>query len=535
MDERLSVEETPDGLQVHYAGRALYGSRPRSSAVRRVDAREIPPGSLVLWLSPGVWHGADELIARAGEASTIVAVEADPVLASLSERTLQTIPIRFVRATAGELVGALRDAGVHRLRRVIEVTTSGGAILNRERYRDLVRLLDREIRVFWQNRLTLAAFGRLWLRNTIRNLPRLADARPIVPVSQPAFVCGAGPSLDEALSVLERVRGRVLLVCVDTALPVLHAHGLRPDLVVALEGQLANVYDFLTVPTRAYRLIADLSSAPAAIRLHEEVSWTATRFAPVSLLERLRMAVPALEPLHPYGSVGVAAVAVAMRAASGPVFTAGLDFAVRRGSTHARGAPAYRHALVTCDRLAPPLDATVGARLIRLPGTDDEVLTTLVLKGYAEELQRLIVSSERAAFAVAPFGLPYGARSVSPGEAVELISGLGSRSARPDGAEREPGESREAKERLLELARNELGMLERAQISTAEHLPVELDYLACEIPDLIAGFADPDGTERIVPLPLTRAGRARLAVVRDYYLGQWDTTTRRLEATLRRP
>lgn len=530
MDERLSVDETPDGLQVHYKGRPLYGRLPRSSAVRRI-APEIAPGTLVLWLSPVVWHGVDELLARCGEASALLAVEADDVLYELSDRTRVTTKIPLVRATPHEVVAALRSIGERRVRRVVEVTTSGAALTNRARYRELVAILDREIRVFWQNRLTLAAFGRLWLRNLIRNLPRLADARALGVVDLPAVVCGAGPSLDASIPLIEEARSRLLLVTVDTALPVLAAHGVQPDLVVALEGQLANVYDFLGTPDRGYRLVADLASAPAAVRLHREVSWTLTRFAPFHVFDRLGTAVRHVVPIDPYGSVGVAAVAVALRATKGALYTAGLDFAVRRGVTHARGAPASRHALVTCTRLNPPRDATVGARLLRASGPKGPVLTTLVLSGYAEELSRLLGSSGRDAYAIEPSGLAHGASPVSVRAARDsLISGPSARSAKVDScADDQPTPVRA----LGEIARREIDLLRRADLANADRLPPEIDYLAAEVPELIASFAGDDGA--IVLLPPSRDTRARLQVVRDYYVSQWTATARRIDATLRRP
>ncbi len=530
MTPELVLEETPNGCQVHFQGRALYGPRPIPDAGRRVSAVPVASGTLIVWPSPVLWHGWRELAARLVPDCAVLAFEADPILRELARRHQpEDARITLAPASLSAAIDALRRAGEHRYRRVLEISTTASALTHRPRYRNLVAALEREVRVFWQNRMTLAAMGRLWLSNAIANIPQLARAAAAAPRVGPAVVCGAGPSLEEAIPLIRAERSRMTLIAVDTALPVLGSHGLTPDLAVALEGQLANAYDFLPVAARDYQLVTDLSACPAVARLHPRATWTVAEFAPFSLIARLA-ALPGVQwALPPLGSVGVAAVRVALDLGCSPVVCAGLDFAVSPGMTHARGAPAYLTAIFRADRLHPVPDPALGARLIVLPGQRGRVQSTLVLQGYAGELARLV--GERSdVYAVEPFGLPFGAKALSARDAGMILGDSPPAAARndPAGATATAGVS--VGPTLAGFARSELSYLtEFARALSGDggepiEVPQTLDYLACEAPDQIMSFAGqvrlrrPDG-------PTWR----RLRVAADYYIDRWRTTLDLLE------
>ena len=528
MAQELVLEDTPHGLQVYYDGRRLYGQRPAEDAARRVTARIIASGSLVIWPSPVVWHGWRELSERVDDQSLVIAIESDPVLFELARRHLPADDSRLllIRATPEGAVKALRRLGEHRLRRVVEISTTGSALLHRDTYRLIARIVEREIRVFWQNRMTLSALGRLWVRNAIANLPELIPGRPTPQLPGPAIVCGAGPSFDASIDVIRRVRKLVSLVAVDTALPVLAGHDIVPDVVVALEGQIANLHDFLGAGRSTYHLIADLTSTPVVPRRHERVSWTVTRFAPFSLIDRLAMLLGSDAPLPPLGSVGVAAVSLAAAMGASPIICTGLDFAVLPGTTHARGAPSYRTAMGRSDRLHPVPDPALGARMITAPGAGGQVLTTLVLKGYADELAA-IVGLRDDIYAAAPFGLPYGARPVAPHDVASLVARAGG--PRLDAVDSPADSSRRpSNAELRRFVRNEIADLQRYVSSISRQsdgeLPPSLDYLMCETPDRITSFAG-----NVATLPPDEGARRRLHVAAEYYKERWETALRLLE------
>ncbi|MCK4513707.1 MAG: DUF115 domain-containing protein, partial [Spirochaetaceae bacterium] len=336
----LSLVETSDGLQVILDGRALYDDRPAVNATRKAQSLPVQAQTLYLLASPVAWHGVAELLSLLPDDSAILAVEADPVLLELSRRLLPeelSGPKVMLSAADPESIrtalggSPTNRAGLSRFRRVREITFCRGALLNRPRYREIREALEQEIRIIWQNRLTLSAMGRLWVANVIRNLPRLADAVQLPTLHGAVIVCGAGPSLSASIPLLQADRGALTILAVDTALPPLVQRGITPDFVVAIEGQLANLYDFLPVGKRNYTLVADLSSAPSVVELHDpkQIAWVSSRFAEISLLDRITAAGLPLCAIPPLGSVGVAAVHIAFTLTDGPVLFTGLDFAFR--------------------------------------------------------------------------------------------------------------------------------------------------------------------------------------------------------------
>jgi hypothetical protein len=520
----LALEDTPHGLQVHYNGRRLYGPHPRDAAIRRAQSLTSQPNTLVIWPSPLVWHGLDEALGRLGPSGAIIAVECDPVLHELARRQMPTRHRERLALELGsstDVVSRIRQWGEHRFRRVVELTTSASARFHRDRYRAVVSAVEREIRVFWQNRLTLSAMGRLWLRNIIRNIPRLLSSRPLPVVRGTAIVCGAGPSLEAALPFITRHRDRLTIVAVDTAVPILDSQRCVPDVVIALEGQLANVYDFLPILRRDYRLLADLSSSPAVLELHDTWSSTVTAFAPLSLLDRLAALPGVGTRLQPLGSVGVAATRLALQLGASPLLLTGLDFAVLPGKTHSRGAPAYLHGFSRGSRTSPPRDAALGARLItadddggRFGSHSADVHTTLVLQGYAQELRRVVARRDDV-YVVEPIGLNIGARPLSNDEASAMLRGHDSLVAGPTA----PGTTPSA-DALAGFVRNELRLLTELEPSSiGDDLPRALDYLACELSDRIESM----GT-RVRLGSLDAGSRARVRVARDYYVDRWSAT-----------
>jgi len=525
VDRELVLEETPNGLQVTYNRRRLYGRNPEDDAARRVRATSIPPQTLVLWLSPVLWHGWCELRPLLQEGSAVLAVEVDPVLLELAGRRQPAGEdnVRLARATVAGVVRVLRDLGQHRFRRVIEISTTGSALLHRQTYRVVRDTLDREIRVFWQNRLTITRMGKLWLRNMVRNIPALVDSTHLSARSAlgPAIVCGAGPSLESALPFLKEYRARFTLIAVDTALAILASHAVTPDFVVGLEGQLANAYDFLPVPSRDYRLLADLTSCSVVPELHPQTSWSFTAFAPFSIMERIRMLGGVSLEMPPLGSVGVSAGYVALELGASPVIFTGLDFAVLPGKTHARGAPAYLHGFIHSDRLHRGIDPGIGARLLELNAALPASRTTLVLKGYADELATL-VRKRNDCYVLEPIGIDIAAKPVSVADAGSL---LGSASAAATWSTPAHGQT-DCRAQLASFIRKEIENLESfdQDLDSLDSLPETVDYLACEVTDRITRLAD-----RVDVLPLDPSSRSRLRAASHYYRRRWDVSLALLE------
>jgi hypothetical protein len=280
----------------------------------------------------------------------MLCVEADPALAALARESIPATlsasgKVAFIESASPEEV-AMRARSMGRFRAASSIALSGGEALNAELYRRMAALVSADIESGWRNRAALMVMGRLWMRNILANVAALPSIRPEAPPRFPgaAFVCGAGPSLEDALPFIVAHRESLSLVACDTALGSLLQSGIEPDLLVCLEGQAHNLSDFTPLGNRPLRSIADLSSHPATFRAlagTKHLSFAAFTDSPfLRRLERTldSLALPYLA-MPPLGSVGVHAVHLARRLARGPVFAVGLDFSFEPGKTHARGSP----------------------------------------------------------------------------------------------------------------------------------------------------------------------------------------------------
>jgi hypothetical protein len=264
------------------------------------------------------------------------------------------------------LAGILQIPGPQRRVRSVRFCTIPSEY--RGDYDQLESDASRIIRQWWRNHSTSLYMAPLWIRNIIQNLmdaekgiggsdvgeleKRIAGRR--------VLLCGAGASLEDYLDSSGEEIDACCLAAVDTAVPVLLEHGLVPELVFMLEGQFANMDDFICssgfeVLNRADSLlIHDISSHPPTLRRFEKKLALVSRFAPSSLFDALSSITRGvLADLPPLGSVGVAALYILVRYSSAEIVFCGFDFAFPRGKTHAIMSPPHQRVLRRGTRLNP--------------------------------------------------------------------------------------------------------------------------------------------------------------------------------------
>jgi hypothetical protein len=504
--------DTGCGRTITYRGKALYSPRdPRGAAVRRVEKLELQPGTLIFVPSVGLGYGLAEMLEKLPASCHILCIEADERLFKLGISQAQPLPesphLTIIRTDRPEYAAAaVQKLGPWRFRRVVPVHLCGGYQFHRRTYRLLLEAVEEEIRLFWQNKLTLAAMSELWLKNLFTNLRTLPGAGDIADLATnaPILVCGAGPSLESRVEWIRKVRSQVILMSVDTALPVLAASNLLPDWVFSLDAQLYTLQDF--IPRRDPRIIllCDLTSNPLVPRLFPNIFFFATRFHPLSLFDRLESASLLPSTLPPRGSVGVSAVEAALSLTSGPVLFTGLDFSYPGNQTHARSAPFHLEMLHSCHRLAPCgmiLFETLLARprLWSAGKGGNRLLTDLVLHSYARQLRAVNAEVPRC-FDLSGDGLPVGAERITGiSQLTDLCSPKGVPGADKEGAgasgaagtwEKRPRVRSEAVRRFCEQEQELLSAVERSPAGS-NRIPggnlSGLEYLLLSSPQ-----ADPD-------------------------------------------
>jgi hypothetical protein len=181
--------------------------------------------------------------------------------------------------------------------------------------------LENDLRNFWAN------LAPTWRGGDIDSLRNVVSAKPVVIVS-------AGPSLTDALPFLLAMQDRALLVATAPTVPVLLSHGIRPDLVVAVDPFPENLAHFVTwdgtdIPLvyyqKVFRGILERYQGPVcAFSMRDE--------QPLPLKADSRPS-----PFFPGGSVAFSALQLAHHMGGSPIVFVGQDFAFADGRTHAVG------------------------------------------------------------------------------------------------------------------------------------------------------------------------------------------------------
>jgi hypothetical protein len=455
MSEKERNDEKPRqlaarrGFSVFYRGKTLLSQiDPIGQAERLAGAAPVMNRTLYFCPSPLYGYGLSRLLDRISGDSAVLCVEADENLMAMSLAAPEAAfwegnpRLRLVRTVDdAALCSFVRETwGGRSFRRVTVLRLSGGWQLDPQVYDRLADALRRDIAVDWGNAMTVLKLGRRYIRNAIRNLPRVPLSLPLEDLrlgGAPALVLGAGPSLDRVLDGLSDAFGDLSgvenrpfrIICADTALGALRERDIRPDLAVALESQHWNLRDFIGLGTWELPIAMDLSALPATADMGFPCFFV-SRWAPLRLFDRLGEAGLLPPALPPLGSVGLTAAALARRLCTGPLIVAGLDFAFTADAFHARGTPGHRERLRGQTRLTGLINAGAAFHRGVVPAAaknSETVRTDPVMKGYRDLFEREFAggrcSREARFHDINGPGLPLGLKSLTLEEAVAALRG----------------------------------------------------------------------------------------------------------------
>ncbi len=208
------------------------------------------------------------------------------------------------------------------------------------------------------NALSYAHHFPIWMQTVRSNLEAWAsspDASGIMNAlaGETAVVVAAGPSLDRNVADLALVKGKAIIIAVDTALRKLDAAGIVPDIAVAVDANHANSLDVvgLSPEARSAMLFVDHIASPEIIEAFtgpkaflRTVNYTYDiEDKPVRMvtpLDRLLAEIAGREDLFSWqsgGSVSTNAFSLAHILGAGRVIMVGQDLAYTDGRSHARG------------------------------------------------------------------------------------------------------------------------------------------------------------------------------------------------------
>ena len=206
------------------------------------------------------------------------------------------------------------------------------------------------------NAATLKKFGRLWCRNSLKNLELMKKLGSVAQLNNfpevPFLVVGAGPSLVHMLPYMAELKKRMLIVCVETALKPLLKCGIQPDFIVLTDPQYWAYRHIAGLSAPEAVLISEVCAYPAVFRFNcKKIVLCASQFLIGKWFEKQLSIDPG--ELGTGGSVASSAWNFSYLCGAKKIFLAGLDFAFPDNQTHIRGSSAEQ----SYHRLSNRLDA----------------------------------------------------------------------------------------------------------------------------------------------------------------------------------
>lgn len=491
--EKPCLVETSQGFSVSYKNRFLYSKyAPKRAITQAVESMAFLPNTLILCVSPLLWYGLNEILAKAGDGCMILGIETDIELFELAKAELEKIKadrkskgieekcrielmpageiLKIVEIISGKTESSIDFPSAGSFKRAVMVEMSGGSFLNRDFYREVATAAENAVASFWKNRITLTKLGRLFSKNMLENISRLPFSmnprRFFGKIENPLIVFGAGEGTQSLLDTTDRkILEKTFVLAVDAAIPALKANAVRIDAVVAVEAQLAIEKAYIGAGARDSLIFADMASRPAVTEHTKKgVCFFASEFADTEFFRRTSKEdfFPPVVP--PLGSVGLTATYLALllrKDSSVPVFVAGMDFSYSLGQTHTKGAPQETQRLCSMNRLQPleNYDASFKLGAQRALGKDGRaVFTDIALGGYARNFQATF-SGQKNLFDIGKSGLDLGLERIDASGTGfwNMIAGF----PKTNQVEQKCGDCTGAAKKILDYLENEEKSLER--------------------------------------------------------------------------
>lgn len=207
-------------------------------------------------------------------------------------------------------------------------------------------LIDRNIQKNKINEATLKKFGKLWCRNSKKNLLELKNHDFINDFENktnlPFLIIGAGPSLKNIIPHLHQLQKKMITICVETALHTLLENKIEPDFIIILDPQYWAYKHIAALKSPKSILITEISVYPSVFRfLCKKILLCHSQFPIGQYFEKkLNLSIG---DLGTGGSVASSAWNFARFCGSKKIYFAGLDLAFPEKQTHIKGSSAEQN------------------------------------------------------------------------------------------------------------------------------------------------------------------------------------------------
>jgi hypothetical protein len=222
-------------------------------------------------------------------------------------------------------------------------------------FETLETLIKRNINKEKINIATLEKFGKLWVKNTCKNLKKSFFSQGITEYKNcakniPFLILAAGPSLQDILPHLKEIKNKAIIVCVDTALRFCIKYNVEPDFIVLTDPQYWAYKHIDGIKSPSSILITESAVYPSVFRfLCKKIICCKSNFPLEHYFDSFRSEKGTLVA---GGSVASTAWNFAQYAGASEIYVAGLDLAFVNKQTHIKGSTFEQATHTTSKRIA---------------------------------------------------------------------------------------------------------------------------------------------------------------------------------------
>ena len=222
-------------------------------------------------------------------------------------------------------------------------------------FETLETLINRNINKEKINIATLEKFGKLWIKNTCKNLKKSFFSQGITEYKNcakniPFLILAAGPSLQDILPYLKEIKNKAIIVCVDTALRFCIKYNVEPDFIVLTDPQYWAYKHIDGIKSPSSILITESAVYPSVFRfLCKKIICCKSNFPLEHYFDFFRSEKGTLVA---GGSVTSTAWNFAQYAGASEIYVAGLDLAFPNKQTHIKGSTFEQATHTTSKRIS---------------------------------------------------------------------------------------------------------------------------------------------------------------------------------------
>jgi len=190
------------------------------------------------------------------------------------------------------------------------------------------------------NLQTVMLKGWEYQRNTLISLPRVLTNPPVHTLfdsfkGRPGIIVSAGPSLRKNIHHLKELKGRAVIIAVDTSLKPLLKEGIEPDLICTGDPQFANYKHLAGAKVKDAQLVAEPMTHPQSLIDFNDNLFIASYSD--KMMQWLARGIGDVGYVMCWGSVATMAFDLARRLGCDPIIFTGQDLSFSGGRTYVEG------------------------------------------------------------------------------------------------------------------------------------------------------------------------------------------------------